>query len=142
MPAQLDQANSGSAEVYLRDVQFAIDHTWQAIDEKTARLRELRGQLKGADAAIAASEDRREHFRLNPELDDEGLGTSARWDQYFELEPARDKIAASLEDEREEYANLEVAMGVLCGSLFQIVRQGISKVFGGPREAPVRSPDS
>lgn len=47
--------------------------------------------------------ERRRFLEMNPNLDDEGLGTEARWELHFDHLSEHDRVAMDLDEAREDY---------------------------------------
>ena len=81
----------------------------------------------------AATEDgyrRVEFLAMNPELDDDGLGTAIHWDTYFGPDKERYYKAAEVDDATQKLDAHMFSIAALAGSLLQFAKQGIDILHG------------
>ncbi|MDO9104523.1 MAG: hypothetical protein Q7U57_06130 [Methylovulum sp.] len=71
---------------------------------------------------------------MNPDLDDEGLGTLIHLDTYFGVDKDRHYKKAEYEEVVQRVAARQFSIAALSGSLLQYGKQGISLHYGKKRD--------
>lgn len=130
MPSQIG-TRLEAAELYLTEIDAAIVTIHEHIEVETARVRELRATLRGIEDRIEDKEERRRFRGMNPDPDDEGLGTMMRWELHFDDLPEHDHVAAEVDSARQQFDAAAFAVEVLCGALMQFAKQAVSIAFAG-----------
>ena len=120
---------------YIDEIDLAVRSVHAAVQQESGRIRSLRAQLGGAEARIVEKGERLQFLDSNPDLDDEGLGSAARWELHFNDLPENDRIGADLEEARERFRAAAFSVSVLCGALLQVAKQAISVAEEGPPTA-------
>jgi hypothetical protein len=121
---------------YLAEIESAVHPiiglVW-AEHEKHDRLLAARAT---AQAQAKLGYGRADFLALNPDLDDEGLGTQAYWDTYFG--PDRDQHNLGLEADRQLAAIdlLAFSRAALSGTVLQFAKQGLSLAHGQKASIP------
>lgn len=114
---------------YVIDVEHAVTVLTEAIFYEEMRISELNQELKDLSRYLAELGRAHEFLTLNPDLDDEGLGTFTYWEGQFgsgNVDSLEERIKAVTQ--RIEDHHLSVA--ALSGALLQIGKQGISSIHG------------
>ena len=70
---------------------------------------------------------------MNPDLDDEGLGTAIYWDTYFGADKDRYYKKAGYDELVQRVDARQFSVAALSGSLLQYGKQGISLHYGKKR---------
>jgi hypothetical protein len=115
---------------YLDEVSHAVATVMGELHREQNRLAEVRGELAVLTAATEDGYRRSEWLAMNPELDDENLGTAIHWDTYFGPDKERyhkEQEATSIQD---RITVREFSVSALSGSLLQYARQGIAIEWG------------
>ncbi len=118
---------------YLNEIRHAVTTVISEIHGEIARLESLRQELAKLTAATEASYRRVEFFAMNPDLDDDFLGTAIYWDTYFGVDKDRFHKNVETEQAAQRVATHEFSVSALAGSLLQYGKQGISLCFGKKR---------
>jgi hypothetical protein len=121
---------------YLSEIEHAvstlIDALWIDVDKLKIQSENTAKLERQADAGYSRSQ----FFALNPDLDDEGLGTAIYWDTYFGADKER-YHSSTVEDQlKARIQTIEFSNGALAGSILQYAKQGISIVHQGLANCP------
>lgn len=119
---------------YLVEISHAVDTVMHELHQEHDQLVRVRGDLEALTAAIEAGYRRVDFLALNPDLDDEGLGTAIYWDTYFGPDKKRYHKNEELKLAAERVSVREFSVAALSGSLLQFAKQGLSVQFGKHRE--------
>src|ERR1700730_1249698 len=115
---------------YIDEISFAAEKLFEGIFHEQEYLQTLIQKLRGLKAEINRLYQVSNFSALNPDLDDEGLGTASYWEAYFEKEPELDKVAKEVDDLKNRIESRTTARASLAAALLQIAKQGISMVHG------------
>jgi hypothetical protein len=118
---------------YLNEIQHAVATVITEIHGETAHLESLRQDLAKLTAATEDGYRRVDFLAMNPDLDDDFLGTAIYWDTYFGVDKDRFHKNAETETAAQRVAAHEFSISALAGSLLQYGKQGISLHFGKKR---------
>ncbi len=118
---------------YLREVQHAVSVVIGEIHREQNQVAVLRGELSALTAATDDGYQRSNFLAMNPELDDDFLGTAIHWDTYFGVDKERFHKNVELDDGLSNIAAHEFSVAALSGSLLQYGKQGLSLRFGKHR---------
>jgi hypothetical protein len=118
---------------YLREVQHAVSVVIGEVHREQNQVAVLRGELAALTAATADGYQRSNFLAMNPELDDDFLGTAIHWDTYFGVDKERFHKNVELDDGLSNIAAHEFSVASLSGSLLQYGKQGLSLRFGKQR---------
>ena len=118
---------------YLNEVEHAVTTVITEIHREIDQLEALRSELAKLTAATDDGYRRVEFLAMNPDLDDDFLGTAIYWDTYFGVD--KDRFHRNIETEfaAQRVAAHEFSVSALSGSLLQFGKQGISLHFGKKR---------
>lgn len=119
---------------YLKEIRHAVEVAIAAIHGEQSRVDDLRKELGALTEATADGYRRAEFLAMNPELDDEGLGTAIHWDTYFGSDKDRYHKKAEADEAIQRVAAHEFAVDAMCGSLLQYAKQGVALHFGKERK--------
>lgn len=118
---------------YLREVQHAVSVVIGEVHREQNQVAALRGELAALTAATDDGYQRSNFLAMNPELDDDFLGTAIHWDTYFGVDKERFHKNVELDDGLSNIAAHEFSVASLSGSLLQYGKQGLSLRFGKQR---------
>jgi hypothetical protein len=116
---------------YVAETQFAAENLFALIFHERDELARLRANLGRIRSELSHLYRVRDFLALNPDLDDEGIGTAAHWEVYFDVEPAHGRVQTEVQEVEARINARSFARATLCGSLLQIAKQGISTAYGG-----------
>lgn len=118
---------------YLNEVEHAVTTVITEIHREIEQLKALRSDLSKLTDATGDNYRRVEFLAMNPDLDDDFLGTAIYWDTYFGVD--KDRFHKNIETEiaAQRVAAHEFSISALSGSLLQFGKQGISLHFGKKR---------
>jgi len=111
---------------YLIEIHHAVETVVEEIYREQDALIKTRAELAALTAATADGYRRSEFLAMNPDLDDDGLGTAIHWDTYFGVDKDRYYKKAEYEDVAQRVAARQFSVAALSGSLLQYGKQGIS----------------
>ncbi len=118
---------------YLNEVEHAVTTVITEIHREIDQLAALRTELKKLSAATDDGYRRVEFLAMNPDLDDDFLGTAIYWDTYFGVDKVRFHKNVETEFAIQRVAAREFSISALSGGLLQFGKQGISLHFGKKR---------
>lgn len=118
---------------YLREIQHAVTTIITEIHREHDEVAALRRQLEALSAATEEGYGRADFLAMNPELDDDFLGTAIYWDTYFGPDKERFHKSAQTDEAARRVATHELSIAALAGSLLQYAKQGLSLRFGNKR---------
>jgi len=118
---------------YLKEVEHAVTTVITEIHHEIDQLAALRSELAKLTAATDDGYRRVEFLAMNPDLDDDFLGTAIYWDTYFGADKDRFHKNIETESAAQRVAAHEFSISALSGSLLQFGKQGISLHFGKKR---------
>ncbi len=118
---------------YLNEIQHAVTTVIAEIHVETAHLDLLRQALAKLTAATEDAYRRVDFLAMNPDLDDDFLGTAIYWDTYFGVDKDRFHKNVETETAAQQVTAHEFSISALAGSLLQYGKQGISLHFGKNR---------
>ncbi len=118
---------------YLQEIRHAVETVIGEIHREHQTVKMLQDEL---ETLAAASEDgymRVNFLAMNPDLDDDGLGTTIYWDTYFGPDKERFHKASELDKAAQKLGAHKLSIAALAGSLLQYARQGIALQYGKGR---------
>lgn len=118
---------------YLNEIQHAVATVITEIHGEIFHLDSLRQDLAKLTAATEDDYRRADFLAMNPDLDDDFLGTAIYWDTYFGVDKDRFHKNVETETAAQRVAAHEFSISALAGSLLQYGKQGISLHFGKKR---------
>lgn len=119
----------GSSQ-YVVDTRHAAEILITGACSEEAELQKISEALRSTQAELESLYRQVEFSNLNPDLDDDGIGTSARWEAHFDVEPKADCLQEQVARLQKAIADKGFSAGVLAGGLLQIAKQGISDAYG------------
>ncbi|HNR14538.1 MAG TPA: hypothetical protein PKM59_14625 [Thermodesulfobacteriota bacterium] len=119
---------------YLAEIEHAVTMVIAEIHADHDHLTHLRHELTMLRAATDDGYRRAEFLALNPDLDDEGLGTAIHWDTYFGPDKERHHKAEAVDATEAKIAARSFSVAALSGNLLQYARQGLSLRYGRNRD--------
>jgi len=122
---------------YIIDTRYASRTLIEGCFKEHGELETLTGELRKAELELASLYRHVEFSNLNPDLDDDGIGTSARWEAHFDVEPKVDTLQEQVTRLQKSVADKHFSAGVLAGGLLQIAKQGISDAYSGLGNCPL-----
>ncbi|MBL8688021.1 MAG: hypothetical protein JNL04_02935 [Rhodospirillaceae bacterium] len=121
---------------YIDDIRHASSTIIAGLTFEHDQLRDLQRELAAVETEIAHKVRRVNFLELNPELDDEGIGTSTFWDLHFDDGPKADALDKKIAELKKSINDRRFSSAVLAGGLLQIAKQGISLAHGALDQAP------
>lgn len=121
---------------YMPEIRHAVEVSIGEIHSEKRALEQAEGKLRQLTKETEEGYRKVEFLQLNPDLDDDFLGTAIYWDTYFG--PDKERHHADIEVERITQA-IQVkafSLSALGGSLLQYGKQGISLQYGGIDACP------
>lgn len=118
---------------YLEEIEHAVNIVIPEIYREDVALERLKGELAALEAATDDGYSRANFFALNPDLDDDGMGTAIHWDTYFGVDKKRFHKKADVQSVLERISSRQFSRSALCGNLLQYGKQGLSIQFGKHR---------
>jgi hypothetical protein len=115
---------------YLAEIGHAAETVVSEIYRERDALVETQAELDRLTAATRDGYRRAEFLAMNPDLDDDGLGTAIHWDTYFGVDKERHNKGAEQEQLVQRLAARQFSTAALSGSLLQYGKQGISLRYG------------
>lgn len=119
---------------YLAEIEHAVTTVIGEIHAEHEQLARLRQELTMLTAATVDGYHRADFFALNPDLDDEGLGTAIYWDTYFGPDKDRHHKTAAVDAAEVKIAARSFSVAALSGNLLQYAKQGLSLRYGKNRD--------
>lgn len=124
---------------YVSEIKYAAEGLIGLIFHERDQLDELRNEKVQVERQLDHLYRVQTFLELNPDLDDEGIGTAARWEAYFDVEPKHDDVGRRIDDLQSRIKARDTAVVSLCGSLLQLAKQGMSIVHAGRSGPPGRN---
>lgn len=115
---------------YLAEIGHAAETVISEIYRERKALAETQVELERLTAETDDGYRRAEFLAMNPDLDDEGLGTAIHWDTYFGVDKERHHKNFAHEQLNQRLAARQFSTAALSGSLLQYGKQGISLRYG------------
>ena len=121
---------------YMSEIRPAVEVVIGEIHAERQALDNAEEKLSRLTKETEAGYRKVEFLQMNPELDDDFLGTAIYWDTYFG--PDKDRWHANIEVEKiEEQIQVKAfSLSALGGTLLQFGKQGISLQYGGIDTCP------
>lgn len=119
---------------YLQEIRHAVETVVAEIHREHELVETLQAELVRLTAATEEGYRRVEFLALNPDLDDDGLGTAIHWDTYFGPDKERYHKAAEVDEAIQKLEAHKLSIAALAGSLLQIAKQGIALRYGKERK--------
>jgi hypothetical protein len=119
---------------YISEVEHAVRTVITEVHSEHEILARLQQELAALTAATNDGYERASFLALNPDLDDEGLGTAIHWDTYFGPDKDRYHKALAVDAARSKIEVRAFSVAALSGNLLQYARQGISLRYGKNRD--------
>lgn len=119
---------------YLAEISHAVATVLGELHAENQHLARARAELASLTAATEDGYRRAEFLAMNPDLDDEGLGTAIHWDTYFGVDKDRYHKEKEAAQAAERVAARDFSVSALSGSLLQYAKQGLALEFGRQRE--------
>lgn len=121
---------------YMPEIRPAVEVVIDEIHTERKILGEAEERLARLTIETEHGYRKAEFLQMNPDLDDDFLGTAIFWDTYFG--PDRDRHHTNVEVEKIK-AQIQVkafSLSALGGTLLQFGKQGISLQYGGLAACP------
>src|ERR1700756_3327466 len=121
---------------YVVDTRHAAEILISGAFSEEAESERISRTLLSAQAELEHLHQQVEFSNLNPDLDDDGIGTSARWEAHFDVGPKAHRLQEQMSRLQKAMADKQCSAGVLAGGLLQIAKQGISDALSGLDSCP------
>lgn len=118
---------------YLTEIRHAVETIIGEIHHEHELVETLQAELKRLTYATEEGYRQSEFLAMNPELDDDGLGTAIYWDTYFGADKERYHKTAEVDMAAQRLEAHKLSTAALAGSLLQFAKQGISLRYGKER---------
>jgi hypothetical protein len=115
---------------YLKEIQHAVEVIIGEIYREYNEVESLIKEVDKLNAATNAGYNRADFLALNPDLDDDGLGTAAYFDTYFGPDKERFQKENEMDCAVMKLQTHEFSIVALSGSVLQYAKQGISLKYG------------
>jgi hypothetical protein len=115
---------------YLNEIQHAVEVIIGEIYREDDEVEALKIELAKLNTATNAGYDRAKSLALNPDLDDEGLGTLVYYETYFGPDKERFDKQNETDNSVLKLQAHEFSIGALSGNILQYAKQGISLKYG------------
>lgn len=119
---------------YLPEVEHAVNTVLSELHTEHEHLARLKIELSALTAATDDGYRRADFLRMNPDLDDDGLGTAIHWDTYFGPDKDRHHKANDVGAAETRVTARSFSVAALSGNLLQYAKQGISLQYGKGRD--------
>lgn len=119
---------------YLAEIEHAVHTVLAELHAEHDQLVRRREELVKLTAEMEDGYRRAEFLALNPDLDDDGLGTAIHWDTYFGPDKERYHKKVEVANAEERVSAREFSVAALSGNLLQYAKQGLAIQFGKKRE--------
>jgi hypothetical protein len=119
---------------FLAEMEPAIRYVVTEVHRERAETERLRAEIEPLDRATIDGYQRAEWLAMNPDLDDEGLGTAIYWDTYFGADKERYHKQRELSEAEARIAAHEFSTAALAGTLLQFAKQGIALRYAKTRK--------
>jgi hypothetical protein len=119
---------------YLVEVTHAVNTVIAELHSENDHLRRDYTELARLTSATKDGYLRAEFLGLNPELDDEGLGTAIYWGTYFGSDKERYYKSKDIDAIKARLGARSFSVACLSGSLLQYAKQGIAAHYGKLRD--------
>lgn len=121
---------------YLKEIKHAVETIIGEIYREHDEIKILKKELAQLNAATEDGYRRAEFLALNPDLDDEGLGTGIYWDTYFGPDKQRFHKQNETNNSVLKLNAHKFSLVALSGSILQYAKQGISLKYGDRNTCP------
>lgn len=121
---------------YLEEIEHAVVGALEILWADVEKLDEQRQKTAALTASTLRGYQQADFLSLNPDLDDEGLGTFTFYDTYFGPDKERSQSETAEEVLAERIATLEFSNGAMAGSILQYAKQAISIAHHGLAGCP------
>jgi hypothetical protein len=118
---------------YLNEMEHAIRHVIGEVYVEHDAAHRLTDEVRKLTAAMEDGYRRVEWLAMNPELDDDNLGTAIYWDTYFGPDKERHYQQKDLDELNQRIAVREFSTVALAANVLQFAKQGIVLRFGKQR---------
>ena len=118
---------------YLKEMEHAIRHVIGAVYVERDEAQRLTDEVRKLTVAIEDGYRRVEWRTMNPEVDDDNLGTAIYWDTYFCPDKERHYKQKDLDELNQRIAVREFSTAALAATVLQFAKQGIALRFGKQR---------
>jgi hypothetical protein len=118
---------------YLVEMDRAIRLIVVEVHREHIEAERLRTELNLLKRATSDGYERASWLALNPDLDDEGLGTMMRSETYFGADKDRFHKQAELVEAELRFSSHEFSTSALAGTLLQFAKHGLSLCLGKAR---------
>jgi hypothetical protein len=119
---------------YLPEVEHAVNTVLGELHIEHEHLARLKKELAALTAATEDGYRRADFLSLNPDLDDDGLGTAIHWDTYFGADKDRHYTAKDVAAAETRISARSFSIAALSGNLLQYGKQGLSLQYGKDRD--------
>lgn len=121
---------------YVNDVRDAASTLIESIQREGIEIEALEKEVSRLEFQIKSLSDTMVFLNLNPDLDDDGIGTASKWEAKDKLNE-RDGHLQQIEDLVSSEEAREISRQVLAAGLLQIAKQGLSLVHGQASDWPL-----
>lgn len=121
---------------YLHEINHAATETLRLVWHEHRRMEELQARIAALTSEVEDAARRVEFLALNPDLDDEGIGTMIHWETYFGPEKERYYAEKSKPELEALIAARRFSTDAQAGNLLQYGKLGLSLVHGAKSSCP------
>lgn len=121
---------------YQAQVQHAASSIVQALYNERQELSRVRDEQRAAEAELRDIQLRVSFLSLNPDLDDDGIGTSEHWRGHFDVAPLADRKKEDADMLASALAAREASTEALATALLHIAHTAMAKINEGLQNTP------
>jgi hypothetical protein len=122
---------------YLTEIEYAATRVIESLWHEYKEAEILRNAIDALRKAAEANYARAEWIQQNAEdADDVMLGVGIHWDTYFGEDKDQYYKSKDLKDLGDRLVTREFSFASLAGTLLQFAKQGLSAIYGPPKNWP------
>jgi hypothetical protein len=120
---------------YISEIEYAATDNIDVIWRESQEADSLESELKSLTQQTEYDYKRAESIALMDD-DDEGIATGLYWETYFGVDKERHSKEKEVQTVAERIATHRKSVAAVAGSVLQFAKQGLSQVYGSPKNWP------